>query len=42
VLIGATTLEQLTVNLASASVNLGPEVLADIDVVHRSQPNPCP
>jgi aryl-alcohol dehydrogenase-like predicted oxidoreductase len=42
VLIGATTMEQLRINLASAAVNLGPEVVQDIDAVHRSQPNPCP
>lgn len=42
VLIGATTMEQLRTNLASASVTLGPEVLQDVEAVHRSQPNPCP
>ena len=42
VLIGATTMEQLKTNLASASVTLGPEVLQDVEAVHRSQPNPCP
>ena len=41
-LIGATTMEQLKTNLASASVTLGPQVLQDIEAVHRSQPNPCP
>jgi aryl-alcohol dehydrogenase-like predicted oxidoreductase len=42
VLIGATTMEQLKANLASASVTLGPDVMQDIEAVHRSQPNPCP
>jgi aryl-alcohol dehydrogenase-like predicted oxidoreductase len=42
VLIGATTMDQLKSNLASASVTLGPEVVQDIEAVHRSQPNPCP
>lgn len=41
-LIGATTMAQLEVNLGSASVTLGPEVLQDIEAVHRAQPNPCP
>jgi aryl-alcohol dehydrogenase-like predicted oxidoreductase len=42
VLIGATTMEQLKTNLASASVTLGADVMRDVDAVHRSQPNPCP
>jgi aryl-alcohol dehydrogenase-like predicted oxidoreductase len=42
VLIGATTMEQLKSNIASASVTLSSEVLQDLETVHRSQPNPCP
>jgi aryl-alcohol dehydrogenase-like predicted oxidoreductase len=42
VLIGATTMEQLKTNLASATVNLSPEVIQGIEAVHRSHPNPCP
>jgi aryl-alcohol dehydrogenase-like predicted oxidoreductase len=42
VLIGATTMEQLNTNLASASMTLGPEVMQDLEAVHRSHPNPCP
>jgi aryl-alcohol dehydrogenase-like predicted oxidoreductase len=42
VLIGATTMAQLRSNLASASLQLGPEVIRDIEAVHRSHPNPCP
>jgi aryl-alcohol dehydrogenase-like predicted oxidoreductase len=42
VLIGATTMEQLRTNLASATVNLSQEVIQDIEAVHRSYPNPCP
>jgi aryl-alcohol dehydrogenase-like predicted oxidoreductase len=42
VLIGATTMEQLRVNIASAALTLSPEVLKDIDAVHRAHPNPCP
>ncbi len=42
ILIGATTMTQLKSNLASASLQLGPEVMRDIEAVHRSHPNPCP
>jgi Predicted oxidoreductases (related to aryl-alcohol dehydrogenases) len=41
-LIGATTMEQLKENIASAQVQLSPEVLEGIERIHRSQPNPCP
>jgi aryl-alcohol dehydrogenase-like predicted oxidoreductase len=41
-LIGATTMEQLDVNLASVGVRLSDEVMAAIDVVHQVHPNPCP
>src|SRR5262245_11800247 len=42
VLIGATTMEQLKINLGSATVELNPDVIRDIEAVHRSHPNPCP
>ena len=42
VLIGATTMEQLGTNLASSDIQLSPEVIQDIEAVHRSHPNPCP
>jgi aryl-alcohol dehydrogenase-like predicted oxidoreductase len=41
-LIGATTMEQLKTNLGSATVQLSPEVIQDIDAVHRSHPSPSP
>jgi aryl-alcohol dehydrogenase-like predicted oxidoreductase len=41
-IIGATTLEQLDQNLASADLKLSDEVLHDIDAVHTRQPNPSP
>jgi aryl-alcohol dehydrogenase-like predicted oxidoreductase len=41
-LIGATSLEQLRENIASAEVKLSPEVLAEIDALHELQPNPAP
>jgi len=42
VLIGATTLQQLRTNLGSATLTLSPEVMKEIEGVHRAQPNPCP
>jgi aryl-alcohol dehydrogenase-like predicted oxidoreductase len=41
-LIGATSLEQLKENIASAAVTLSAEALADIDALHEQQPNPAP
>jgi aryl-alcohol dehydrogenase-like predicted oxidoreductase len=42
VLIGATTMAQLRTNIDSARVQLGAEVLGEIDAVHKAHPNPCP
>jgi aryl-alcohol dehydrogenase-like predicted oxidoreductase len=42
VLIGATTMAQLQTNLASAALQLSPDVLRDLEAVHRAHPNPCP
>jgi aryl-alcohol dehydrogenase-like predicted oxidoreductase len=41
-IIGATTLEQLQNNLASASISLTQEQLDAIEHLHLEQPNPCP
>ena len=41
-IIGATTMEQLRENIASADVVLGDDVLAAIDAVHAEISNPCP
>ena len=41
-IIGATTLEQLANNLASAELTLSDEVLADIESIHTCHPNPSP
>lgn len=41
-LIGATTLDQLRANLASAAITLSPEVLAGIEAIHAADPNPAP
>ena len=41
-IIGATTMEQLAANIASADLELDRGVLKRIEEIHRSQPNPCP
>jgi aryl-alcohol dehydrogenase-like predicted oxidoreductase len=41
-IIGATTMEQLKSNIDAYELTLSDEVLADIDVVHTSFPNPGP
>lgn len=42
VIIGATTMEQLTTDIAAADLSLPAEVLADIEQIHLDMPNPCP
>lgn len=41
-IIGATTLEQLETNLASATLQLSAAVIEEIEAVHAAQSNPCP
>ncbi len=41
-IIGATSMEQLTADIASEHMILPQEVLADLEAVHRDNPNPCP
>jgi len=41
-IIGATTLEQLRSNIDSLSVQLSPEIIEQIDAIHKTQPNPAP
>lgn len=41
-IIGATTLLQLEENLSSASVNLSPEIMAEIESIHALIPDPAP
>ena len=41
-IIGATTMEQLAANIASADLELDRGILKRIEDIHRSQPNPCP
>ncbi len=42
VIIGATTREQLKTNIESVKVNLGEEVIKEINEVQKIYPNPCP
>ena len=41
-IIGASKLDQLAVNLASIDVTLSDGVIAGIEAIHISQPNPAP
>lgn len=41
-IIGATTMEQLKENIKTAEVVLSPGILAEIDAIHVSIPNPAP
>ena len=41
-IIGATTMEQLAENIATADVTLSADILAEIDAVHNRIPNPAP
>lgn len=42
VIVGATSPEQLRLNLSSASVQLSKDLLHEIDKIHALYPNPCP
>jgi aryl-alcohol dehydrogenase-like predicted oxidoreductase len=41
-IIGATTLEQLKTNLESVDIQLTPEIMREIERIHKIHPNPCP
>jgi len=41
-IIGATSIEQLRTNIASANIALSADVLAGIEAIHVQQPNPAP
>ena len=41
-LLGATTVNQLEINLASVEIKLSEEVLQEIEEIHNRIPNPCP
>ncbi len=42
VIIGATTLEQLETNIASAEFDFTPEMEEKVDLIHQLRGNPCP
>jgi len=42
VIIGATTMEQLKINIESVNVNLSDEIIKDINQIQKLYPNPCP
>ena len=42
VIIGATTMDQLKINIESVNVNLEEDVINDINEVQKIYPNPCP
>ena len=42
VIIGATSMEQLKIDIESVNVNLNDEIIKEIDNVQLKYPNPCP
>ena len=42
VIIGATTMEQLKINIESVNVNLSSEIIKEINEVQTIYQNPCP
>ena len=42
IIIGATTMEQLKINIESVNVNLTDEVIKEINEIQKIYPNPCP
>ena len=42
VIIGATTMEQLKINIESVNVNLSDENITEINKIQKLYPNPCP
>ena len=42
VIIGATKMEQLKINIESVNVNLNNEIIEDINNIQKIYPNPCP
>ena len=41
-IIGATSMEQLQMNIDSINIKLSKELLREIEQIHTTQPNPCP
>ena len=42
VIIGATTMEQLKINIESVNIKLTDEIIKEINEVQNIYPNPCP
>ena len=42
VIIGATTMEQLKMNIDSVNINLSEDIINKINEVQKIYPNPCP
>ena len=42
VIVGATTMEQLKINIESVNVNLSDENITEINKTQKLYPNPCP
>ena len=42
VIIGATTMEQLKINIESVNVKLTDEIIQEINEIQKIYPNPCP
>ena len=42
VIIGATTMEQLKINIESIDIDLSEDVIKEINEVQKIYPNPCP
>jgi len=42
VIIGATTMEQLKINIESVNINLSKDIINEINEVQKIYPNPCP
>ena len=42
VIIGATTMDQLKINIESVNIKLSDDVIQEINEVQKIYPNPCP
>ena len=42
VIIGATTIEQLKINIESINIDLSKDIIKEINDVQKIYPNPCP
>jgi aryl-alcohol dehydrogenase-like predicted oxidoreductase len=41
-IIGATSMGQLSANIASVDITLPTALIDEIEAIHRQHPNPCP